>query len=50
MKHLILTAIVIAACFLGDAVMAQEKPLKVFVLAGQSNMVGRRAKASELPD
>jgi len=33
-----------------ETVMAQEKPLKVFVLAGQSNMVGRRAKVAELPE
>ena len=34
----------------GETVLAKEKPLKVFVLAGQSNMVGIRAKVSELPD
>jgi len=28
---------------------AAERPLKVFVCAGQSNMVGTRARASELP-
>ena len=28
---------------------AGERPLKVFICAGQSNMVGRGAKASELP-
>src|SRR5262245_33944270 len=29
---------------------AKERPLKVFVLAGTSNMLGRTAKASDLPD
>lgn len=35
---------------LGGTTHAEEKPLKVFVLAGQSNMVGMRALEEELPD
>src|SRR5262245_40047277 len=39
------------ACWLADAKFARsgEKPLKVVVCAGQSNMVGLRSKAEELP-
>jgi hypothetical protein len=44
------TAFLCVASILGDTAMAQEKPLKVFVCAGQSNMVGRRSKVAELPD
>ncbi len=35
---------------LSGTAMAKEKPLKGFVLAGQSNMVGAAAKVSELPE
>jgi Carbohydrate esterase, sialic acid-specific acetylesterase len=34
----------------GHSALAQVTPLKVFVLAGQSNMVGSRAVAAELPE
>lgn len=33
-----------------NATDAAEKPLKVFVLAGQSNMVGKRSVARQLPE
>lgn len=44
----ITTLMLAVVVFFGSSVMAQEKPLKVFILAGQSNMVGH-GKASELP-
>lgn len=34
----------------GEAATVAGKPLKTFVLAGQSNMVGRRATVEELPE
>lgn len=46
MKSLLAVAV---AAFCGSA-QAEEKPLKVFVLAGQSNMVGMRALVEELPE
>ena len=51
MKSYCLSVACLATAFmLGETVLAEEKPLKVFVLAGQSNMAGRLAKLSELPD
>lgn len=43
-----LVAVFLQIAFLSSA-LAQEKPLTVFILAGQSNMVGR-GKVVELPD
>ena len=50
MKSYGLSVVCLATMFmLGERALAEEKPLKVFVLAGQSNMRGRRAKVSEIP-
>ena len=38
------------ALFCTTAVHAGEKPMKVFVLAGQSNMVGKRCRKDRLPE
>jgi len=40
-----LTVLSVSCC----TVFAAERPLRVFVLAGQSNMVGKRSKARDLP-
>ena len=49
MKRCCLSVACLATMFvLGERALAEEKPLKVFVLAGQSNMRGRRAKVSEI--
>ena len=51
MKSTCLSVVCLATAFLlGETVVAEERPLKVFVLAGQSNMAGRLAKLSELPE
>jgi len=50
MKSACLSVVCLATIFVPvEPAIAQEKPLKVFVLAGQSNMAGRLAKLSELP-
>src|SRR5687767_4680875 len=38
--HLLLTIFVLSAFFCGQSFAAEKKPLKVFILAGQSNMEG----------
>lgn len=47
MKRILSMTLALGALVAG--VMADEAPLKVFVFAGQSNMLGKRAKAADLP-
>lgn len=50
MRVVCVKLVILAAMTLLHAAHADvAKPLKVFVLAGQSNMVGKRSKARELP-
>ena len=50
MKNLVILAVIVASHGLCTSLTAEEKPFKVFLLAGQSNMVGARSKVEELPD
>ena len=42
--------VVLLLCCFSALIPAAEKPLKVFVLIGQSNMVGKRCVAKQLPE
>ena len=48
MKHALSIILVLGVSISAHVGAAQEKPLKVFVLAGQSNMVGAQGNASQL--
>lgn len=50
MKHFSFAVLFIAGVICSRCLWASEKPLKVFVCAGQSNMVGRRCVIAELPE
>lgn len=50
MKAMILTALLLAGTAFGRSADADETTLKVVICAGQSNMVGKRSIASELPE
>lgn len=49
MKKKFLVGLFIAGVLLSDPALANDKPLKVFIFAGQSNMVGTGANVSDLP-
>ena len=48
-KKFLVSLFVVGVMFSGIA-LAKERPLKVFILAGQSNMVGAAANVSDLPE
>lgn len=48
-KHILFLSLLAFSCSQSVAWTAEE-PLTVFVFAGQSNMVGKRSKAAELPE
>lgn len=50
MHRILMTFLFITGGVLTPLVYAKEEPLKVFICAGQSNMVGKRNNVSELPD
>jgi hypothetical protein len=50
MKKKLLMSLFVVGVLLSGTAMAKERPLKVFILAGQSNMVGAGANVSDLPE
>ncbi len=49
-RLLLLTGLLLGLASAGAGFAQESKPLKVFVFAGQSNMVGMRGAADELPE
>jgi hypothetical protein len=50
MKKKFLLSLLVVGVLLNDPSLANDKPLKVFIFAGQSNMVGTGANVSDLPE
>jgi hypothetical protein len=50
MRKKILVSLFVVGVMISGVALAKERPLKVFILAGQSNMVGAAANISELPE
>ena len=50
MRKKILVSLFVVGVMLSGTALAKERPLKVFILAGQSNMVGAAANVSDLPE
>jgi hypothetical protein len=50
MKKKFFVSLFVVGVLLSGTIMAKERPLKVFIFAGQSNMVGAGAAVSDLPE
>ena len=49
MRIKVLALLIVVGAFYNSSVEAQDKPLKVVICAGQSNMLGKRCVVSDLP-